>query len=105
MIMERKRVLSKIDIDTDIFMTSFEEAAKLLLEKKYILEKEGWIDIHLKLEYFNDWVEVIAMGMRYENDTEYNERLINEQKKVLSAQKREERERKKYEKLKSKYDS
>jgi hypothetical protein len=45
------------------------------------------------------------MGMRLENDDEYNERIADEQKKLLTILKKEERERKKYEKLKLKYES
>jgi hypothetical protein len=45
------------------------------------------------------------MGMRLENDDEYNERIADEQKKLLAIQKKEERERKKYEKLKLKFES
>lgn len=53
--MERKRILSQVNINTDIFMTSF------------------------------------VMGMRLENDTEYNIRIADEQKKLVAAQKKSER--------------
>jgi hypothetical protein len=103
--MERKRILSQININTDMFMTSFEKAAKLLLEQKDKLEKEGWINVHLKMDYYYDGAELIVMGMRLENDNEYNERIADEQKKLLAAEKKAERERKKYEELKLKYES
>jgi hypothetical protein len=101
--MEKKRVLGKININTDIFITSFEEAAKLLLEQKDKLEKDGWASVHLSMEYYNDGAELIAMGMRLENDVEYDKRLTVEKKKALTAEKKLERERKKYEELKLKY--
>jgi hypothetical protein len=103
--MERKRILSQININTDMFMTSFEKAAKLLLEQKDKLEKEGWTGVHLKMDYYQDGAELIVMGMRLENDNEYNKRIADEQKKLLAAEKKAERERKKYEELKSKYES
>ncbi len=104
-IMERKRVLSQVNINTDMFLTSFEKAAQLLLEQKDKLEREGWTNLHLEMEYSYESAELIVMGMRLENDDEYNERLVIEQKKLLAAQKKEERERKKYEKLKLKFES
>ena len=104
-IMERKRVLSQVNINTDMFLTSFEKAAQLLLEQKDKLEREGWTNLHLEMEYSYEYAELIVMGMRLENDDEYNERLVIEQKKLLAAQKKEERERKKYEKLKLKFES
>jgi len=88
-----------------MFMTSFEKAAKLLLEQKDKLEKEGWTGVHLKMDYYYDGAELIVMGMRLENDNEYNKRIADEQKKLLAAEKKAERERKKYEELKSKYES
>lgn len=103
--MERKRILSQVNINTDMFMTSFEKAAKLLLEQKDKLEKEGWTNVHLKMDYYHDGAELIVMGMRLENDTEYNKRIADEQKKLIVAEKKAERERKKYEELKLKYES
>ena len=103
--MERKRVLSQVNINADLFMTSFEKAAKLLLEKKDKLEKEGWTSVHLKMDYYHDGAELIVMGMRLENDTEYKKRISDEQNKLIAAEKKEERERKKYEELKLKYES
>ena len=103
--MERNRVLRQItNIDTDIFITSFEKAEKLLLEYKDKLEKEGWSSIHLKMNYYNEGSELIVMGMRLENDTEYNNRIAVEQKKSIALKKKLERERKKYEELKSKFE-
>ena len=104
-IMERKQVLSQVNINTDMFLTSFEKVAQLLLEQKDKLEREGWINLHLEMEYSNEFAELIVMGMRLENDDEYNERIADEQKKLLAIQKKEERERKKYEKLKLKFES
>lgn len=103
--MERKRILSQVNINTDMFMTSFEKAAKLLLEQKDKLEKEGWTNVHLKMDYYYDGAELIVMGMRLENDCEYNKRITDEQKKLLAAEKKAENERKKYEELKLKYES
>ena len=103
--MERKRILSQVNINTDMFMTSFEKAAKLILEQKDKLEKEGWTSVHFKMDYYHDGAELIVMGMRLENDTEYNRRVVDEQKKLVVAQKKAERERKKYEELKLKYES
>jgi hypothetical protein len=102
---ERKRILSQVNINTDMFMTSFEKAAKLLLEQKDKLEKEGWTSVHLKMDYYHDGAELIVMGMRLENDMEYNKRIADEQKKFIAAERKAERERKKYEELKSKYES
>ena len=103
--MERKRILSQVNTDTDMFITSFEKAAKLLLEQKDKLEKEGWTSVHLKMDYYHDGAELVVMGMRLENDTEYNRRLAEEQKKLIDAEKKTEKERKKYEELKLKYES
>lgn len=103
--MERKRILSQVNINTDMFMTSFEKAAKLILEQKDKLEKEGWTSVHFKMDYYHDGAELIVMGMRLENDAEYNIRVADEQKKLVAAQKKAERELKKYEELKLKYES
>jgi hypothetical protein len=103
--MERKRILSRINIDTDMFITSFGKAAELLLEQKYKLEKEGWTSVHLKMDHHYDGGELVVMGMRLENDIEYNKRITDEQKKLIAAEKKVERERKKYEELKLKYES
>lgn len=88
-----------------IFLTSFEKAAKLLLEQKDKLEKEGWTSVHLEMDYFHDGAELIVRGMRLENDTEYNKRIADEQKKLIAAEKKSERERKIYEELKLKFES
>lgn len=103
--MERKRILSKVNINIDMFMTSFDKAAKLLLEQKDKLEKEGWSSLHFKMNYYHEGSEIIVMGMRLENDTEYNKRITDEKKKLIAAKKKSEKERKKYQKLKLKYDS
>jgi len=103
--MERKRILSQININTDMFMTSFEKAANILLKQKDKLEKKGWTSIHLKMNYYHDGAELIVMGMRLENVSEYNKRITDEQKKLLAAEKKAQRESEKYEELKSKYES
>jgi len=103
--MERKRILSQIPINTDMFMTSFEKAAILLLVQKENLENDGWTNIHLKMDYYNDGADLIVMGMRLENDTEYNNRLATEQKKTIVAEKKAKREREKYEQFKRKFES
>ena len=36
--MERKRILSEINLDTEMFMTSFDKATRLLTEQKEKLE-------------------------------------------------------------------
>lgn len=101
--MERKRILSEINLDTEMFMTSFDKAARLLTEQKERLEKQGWTSVHLKMEYYYDGGELKAYGMRLENDTEFNKRKEAEKKKLKAAERRAERERKKYEELKLKY--
>jgi hypothetical protein len=101
--MERKRILSEINLDTEIFMTSFDKAARLLTEQKEKLEKEGWTSVHLKMEYYHDGGELKAYGMRLENDAEFNKRKEAEAKKLKAAERKAERERKKYEELKLKY--
>jgi hypothetical protein len=101
--MERKRILSEINLDTEIFMTSFDKAARLLTEQKERLEKEGWTSVHLKMEYSHDWAELKAYGMRLENDAEFNKRKEADEKKLKAAERKAERERKKYEELKLKY--
>ena len=103
--MERKRILSQVNIDTDMFMTSFEKASKLLMEQKERLEKEGWTSVHLKMDYYHDGAELIVMGMRPENDEEYDRRKADEVRKKIVEERRIERERKKYEELKLKYES
>jgi hypothetical protein len=102
--MDRKQILDFINLDVEMFMTSFENAAKLLLEQKDKLEKEGWTNIHLKMNYYNEGEELVVMGMRLETDIEYSKRLADEQKKLLAAEKKAEKARKKYEELKSKYE-
>jgi hypothetical protein len=103
--MSKIKVLSEINIDTEMFMTSFEKAAKLLLEQKEKLEKQGWSGIHFKMEYYYDGGELKVYGMREESDAEYNKRLETEAKKLMAAEKKAERERKKYEELKKKYEN
>lgn len=102
--MERKRILDKVNINTDMFLTSFEKASRLLLEQKDKLEKEGWTSIHLKMEYYYDGAELVVMGMRLENDDEYNKRVAIEQKKLVALEKKKERESRKYLELKNKFD-
>ena len=102
--MERKRILSEINLDTEMFMTSFDKAARLLTEQKERLQKEGWTSVHLKMEYYYEGAELKAYGMRLENDTEFNKRKEAEAKKLKAAERKAERERKKYEELKLKYD-
>ncbi|MEY8868004.1 hypothetical protein AB9K24_00755 [Meridianimaribacter flavus] len=101
--MEKKRILSEINLDTGIFMTSFDKAARLLTEQKERLEKQGWTSIHLKMEYYYEGAELKVYGMRLENDTEFNKRKEAEEKKLKAAERKAERERKKYEELKLKY--
>ena len=101
--MERKRILSEINLDTEMFMTSFDKAARLLTEQKEKLERLGWTSVHLKMEYYYEGAELKAYGMRLENDTEFNKRKEAEEKKLKAAEKKAERERKKYEELKLKY--
>jgi len=101
--MERKRILSEINLDTEMFMTSFDKAARLLTEQKEKLEKQGWTSVHLKMEYYYESAELKAYGMRLENDTEFNKRKEAEKKKLKAAERKAERERKKYEELKLKY--
>jgi hypothetical protein len=101
-VMERRYVLRQVlDIDTDIFLTSLEKSAKLLLQQKERLEKEGWKNLHLKMDHYP---ELIVMGLRQENDEEYSKRIAAEDKRILAAKRREERERQKYEELKTKYE-
>jgi len=101
--MERKRILSEINLDTEMFMTSFDKAARLLTEQKKRLEKEGWTSVHLKMDYWYDGAELKAYGMRLENDTEFNRRKEAEEKKLKAAERKAELERKKYQELKLKY--
>lgn len=101
--MERKRILSEINLDTEMFMTSFDKAARLLTEQKEKLEKQGWTSVHLKMEYYYEGAELKAYGMRLENDAEFNKRKEAEEKKLKAAERKAERERKKYEELKLKY--
>ena len=101
--MERKRVLREINIDTDMFLVSFEDAARILLEQKDILEKQGWSSISLSMEYQYDGASLIAMGLRLENDEEYNKRLENEENLRKILEKKKKRELATYEKLKAKY--
>lgn len=101
--LERKRILSEINLDTEMFMTSFDKAARILTEQKEKLEKQGWTSVHLKMEYYYDGAELKAYGMRLENDTEFNKRKEAEEKKLKTAERKAERERKKYEEFKLKY--
>lgn len=102
--MERIKVLRQININTEIFLTSFEKASKLLLEKKEELESQGWSSIHLKMDYYHDFAELNVYGMRLENDSEYNKRMKDEERKRKAAERKLERERKKYEELKKKFE-
>lgn len=101
--MERKRILSEINLDTEIFATSFDKAAKLLIEHKERLEKEGWTSVHLKMEYHYDIGQLKVYGIRLENDAEFSKRKETLARKIKAAKNKAERERKKYEELKLKY--
>jgi len=101
--MERKRILREINLDIEMFMTSFDKAARLLTEQKEKLEKQGWTSVHLKMEYYYEGAELKAYGMRLENDTELKFRKEAEERKLKLAERKAERERKKYEELKLKY--
>ena len=102
--MKRIRILSEINLDTEMFMTSFDKASKLLIEQKDKLEKQGWTDIHLKLEIHYSGGELNVYGMRLENDEEFNKRKESEEKKRKAVVKKLERDRKKYEELKNKFE-
>lgn len=93
--MERKRILSEINLDTGIFMTSFDKAARLLMEQKEELEAQGWTSVHLKMEYYYDYAELKAYGMRLENDAEFSKRKEAEEKKLKAAERKAERSLKK----------
>ena len=43
--MGRKLILNEINLDTEMFMTYFDKASNLLINKKKELEKQGWSDI------------------------------------------------------------
>ncbi len=103
--MEKKRITDRINITPNIFLTYFDEAARLLIEQKEILEKEGWSDIRLDMEDYWDSSELVVMGTRLETDGELKRREKEEEKKLIFAKKKLEREREKYEKLKKKFDS
>lgn len=107
--MEKKFVLDQItDIDTDIFLTSFEYAAHLLITKKAELESQGWSSIHLKLEEWNDGAKLVVMGIRLETDNEFKKRIKKEQelakKEKEKELKKEERNKKTYLRLKAKFE-
>jgi len=102
--MERKRILSEVNLNTEIFMTSFDKAAKLLTEQKEKLEKQGWTSVHLKMKYAYDSAELKVYGMRVENDSEFNKRKKAEEKKIKAVENKLKRERKKYEELKNKFE-
>lgn len=65
-----------------MFMTSFDKAAKLLLDQKDKLEKEGWTSIHLKMNNNYSESELVVLGMRLETDDEYNKRLAKKKKNL-----------------------
>lgn len=102
--MERKKVLREINLDTSMFMTSFDKASKLLLEQKEKLEEQGWTSIHFKMRYYYGGAELEVYGMRLENDEEFNKRCKDEAKELKKREMKEKRERKKYEELKKKFD-
>lgn len=101
--MERIKVLKQINFDTDVFLTSLEKLPEIITEHKELLEKDGWSDIFLKMEYYYDGSELIIMGYRLENDEEFTERVKLEEANIIKEQKRLDRERKMYEKLKEKF--
>lgn len=103
--MERKRILSEINLDTEMFMTSFDKAASILIEQKEKLEKEGWINIHLKMNYYYGGADLVVYGMRLENDTEFNKRKKQEELKLKRDKQRLERRQKQYEKLKKEFEN
>ena len=80
--MERKKIISQIYLNTDMFMTSFDESARLLMKQKEKLEKEGWTNIHLKMVYWYDGAELRVYGTRLENDTEFNKRKEAEEREL-----------------------
>ena len=102
--LEKIKILAEINIDTDFLFTSFDKAAKLLLEKKVELEKAGWSSVHLKFERHYDYADVVAMGMRLENNKEYKDRLKKIKEKEKRAAKKLERDRIEYEKLKKQFE-
>ena len=103
--MKRKRILREIDLDTEMFMDRpFNLVANLLLEQQEKLEKQGWTDIHLKMDRWYSDSELKVYGMRLENDTEFNKRKEYEKRKAEAAEKKLERERKKYKELKQKFE-
>jgi hypothetical protein len=107
--MEKKLVLREINIDTSMFMTSFEKASELLIKEKQRLEEEGWSNIHLKHNMSYDSSEIVAMGMRLESDDEFKKRRVSEglkeKAKARREKAREKAELKKYKELKKKYES
>lgn len=103
--MEKKLVLKEINIDTSMFMTSFEKASELLIKEKQRLEEEGWSNIHLKHNMSYDSSEIVAMGMRLESDDEFKKRRVSEGLKEKAKARREKAELKRYKELKKKYES
>lgn len=104
MINDKIKVLDEININTEIFLTSFEKSSEILLQEKVKLERDGWSSIHLKMKYYNDWAELVVMGMRYETDKEFDLRNQKEIKEINKKKKKEEREMKKYLELKNKFE-
>lgn len=103
--MEKKFVLDQIrDIDANIFLTSFEYAAHLLILKKKELESKGWSNIHLKLEEWYDGAELVVMGRRLETDDEFQKRIKKQQKESKKKVAKDERDKKTYLQLKAKFE-
>jgi hypothetical protein len=71
--------------------------------EKDFLEK-GFTDIELDMQEYCESTEIIATGMRLENDREYKERLEFIIDKLQHEKEKRERDFKKYQKLKLKFE-
>lgn len=103
--MERIYVLDKINLDTDIFLTDMLSSAKLLVNENNRLEEEGWKDVRLEMEYYNEGCELIVRGNRLETDAEYNKRIADIEIYHTKLEKKRQKEYQKYLALKSKYEN
>lgn len=103
----RKRVLDEINLDTSVFMTSFDKAAALLLEHKKVLESAGWSSVHLKMQRGYDYGELVVKGMRLETDKEFEERIkqeeAQEKRDAEKEAKAKARRKRQYDKLKEEF--
>lgn len=103
--MERIKIRTRIhEFDESWITGNIDEVISCLQEKKKYLSEIGYENITIEKEYDYGYEGIYMLGFRFENDIEFNQRKIAEEKKLQMKAKKLEKEKKEYERLKAKFE-